>query len=108
MTLSKRQREILAIVEDAVATKGEPPMIVEIAAALGVKSRGYVSNQLDALEHAGALRRQKYYRRGITLPDTITFTVTLRSRTFLDACRAENVRPEIKAAEIINQWCGDQ
>ena len=55
--LTKRQRAILTVIRESVATRGYPPSIREIGDAVGLKSLSSVTHQLNQLELAGYLRR---------------------------------------------------
>lgn len=55
--LTTRQRRILQIIAEAVATRGYPPSIREIGDAVGLASPSSVAHQLNALERKGFIRR---------------------------------------------------
>ena len=55
--LSWRQRKILTVIQQSVRTRGYPPTMREIGAAVGLASTSSVSHQLDELEKAGYIRR---------------------------------------------------
>lgn len=55
--LTARQRRILQIIAEAVATRGYPPSIREIGDAVGLASPSSVAHQLNALERKGFIRR---------------------------------------------------
>lgn len=55
--LTARQRRILSIIADAVATRGYPPSIREIGEAVGLASPSSVAHQLTVLERKGFIRR---------------------------------------------------
>ncbi|HXC85221.1 MAG TPA: transcriptional repressor LexA [Trebonia sp.] len=55
--LTWRQRKILQVIRDGVRTRGYPPSMVEIAAAVGLKSMASVSYQVAKLERKGYLHR---------------------------------------------------
>ena len=56
-TLTARQRRILSIIAEAVATRGYPPSIREIGEAVGLASPSSVAHQLAVLERKGFIRR---------------------------------------------------
>ena len=53
--LTPRQQEILDLICQAIAQKGIPPTIAEIAEAIGVSSSNGVRGHLQALERKGAI-----------------------------------------------------
>ncbi len=55
--LTARQRRILAIIAEAVASRGYPPSIREIGDAVGLASPSSVAHQLTVLERKGFIRR---------------------------------------------------
>ena len=67
MQLTKRQQEILRVVQDHVATHGYPPTVREIGEAVGLTSSSTVHAHLQALESRGALRRDPAKPRAIDL-----------------------------------------
>ncbi len=68
--LSRRQRDVLAIIEDQIAQHGYPPSIREIANRLGLTGTVSVVQHLNALERKGYIRRSRSSSRGISLtPD---------------------------------------
>jgi repressor LexA len=68
--LSRRQRDVLGIIEDQIANHGYPPSIREIANRLGLTGTVSVVQHLNALERKGFIRRSRSSSRGIALtPD---------------------------------------
>jgi repressor LexA len=65
--LSETQQAILALITDKVEQDGVPPSQAEIAAAFGFKGVRAAQYHLEALEHAGAIRRIPGQARGIRL-----------------------------------------
>lgn len=65
--LTPRQSQILDLIREAVAVRGMPPTIAELAAALGVKSTHGVRGHLQALERKGAIELMSGVSRGIRL-----------------------------------------
>lgn len=65
--LTKRQRELLNIVEDLFVKHGVPPTIAELKNKLGVKSDQSVYQLLAKLEEAGLIKRERGKRRSIRL-----------------------------------------
>ena len=55
--LTKRQRQIFAMIREWIDRHGYPPTIREIGAAVGLDSPSSVAHQLKALEERGLIRR---------------------------------------------------
>ncbi len=69
MQLTKRQQEILRVVQDHIARHGYPPTVREIGDAVGLTSSSTVHAHLQALESRGALKRDPTTPRAIDLRD---------------------------------------
>lgn len=70
--LSRRQRDVLTILEEYLQQHGYPPSIREIANSLGLTGTVSVVQHLNALERKGYIRRSKASSRGIALtPDSL-------------------------------------
>ena len=67
MQLTKRQQEILRVVQDHIARHGYPPTVREIGDAVGLTSSSTVHAHLQALESRGALKRDPTKPRAIDL-----------------------------------------
>lgn len=67
MTISKKQREMLAFIEDFVEGNGYPPTHEEIRAGLNISSKSLVNYHLEALENAALITRSPNTPRGIRL-----------------------------------------
>jgi len=65
--LTKRQQEILRVVQDHIARHGYPPTVREIGDAVGLTSSSTVHAHLQALEARGALKRDPTKPRAIDL-----------------------------------------
>lgn len=65
--LTRRQEEVLRIVEDSVAKQGYVPTLREMAVSIGVSSLRTVRDHLAALERKGYLRRPAGRRRAINI-----------------------------------------
>ena len=63
--LSAKQREILEYIMDEVRTKGYPPSVREICAAVGLKSTSTVHGHLARLEKKGYIKRDPSKPRAI-------------------------------------------
>ena len=64
-SLRPRQRQILDLIKQAVATRGYPPSVREIGQHLGLRSPATVHSHLTALEKAGRIRRDSTKPRAI-------------------------------------------
>ena len=67
MSLSDRQRAILAFIRDRIDLDGYPPTQVEIADAFGFKQNATANYHLRALEEAGEIARTPGTARSIRL-----------------------------------------
>ncbi|MBM3681432.1 MAG: transcriptional repressor LexA [Actinobacteria bacterium] len=67
MALTKRQQEVLEVVEQYTEEHGYPPTVREIGEAIGLTSPSTVHAHLKALEQSGALRRDATKPRAIDL-----------------------------------------
>jgi repressor LexA len=65
--LTKRQQEILRVVEDHIERHGYPPTVREIGDAVGLTSSSTVHAHLQALENRGALKRDPAKPRALDL-----------------------------------------
>jgi repressor LexA len=67
MALTRRQQEVLDVVQAHMDEKGYPPTVREIGEAVGLNSPSTVHAHLKALEDAGVLRRDATKPRAIDL-----------------------------------------
>jgi repressor LexA len=65
--LSRRQRAILAFIEDFLAENDYPPTIRDIQRELGISSTSVVDYNLKVLEQRNLIRRNRNISRGIEL-----------------------------------------
>jgi len=65
-TLTARQHEVLAFVEEFCQQQGYPPTVREVAAAFGIQPRA-ADDHLSALKRKGYLRREPGRSRGLAL-----------------------------------------
>lgn len=63
--LTKRQQQILDTIQSSIETRGYPPSVREIGAAVGLASPSTVKHHLDTLERLGALQRDPGRPRAI-------------------------------------------
>ena len=71
--LTARQRKVLEVIRNAVATRGYPPSLREIGQLVGLTSPSSVAHQLSSLERKGYLRRDPNRPRAIEVisPDSV-------------------------------------
>lgn len=67
MALSERQQEIFKYIQRFTSDKGRPPTIREIGLAVNISSTSVVNYNLNILEKAGLLSREKEVSRGLRL-----------------------------------------
>ncbi len=67
MNLSERQNKILSFLKTFTLDNGYPPTIREIGEAVGITSTSVVNYNLDALQRAGLIYRDRTVSRGIRL-----------------------------------------
>lgn len=70
--LSERQQDTYRFIRDYIARHGRAPLLQEIAAGLGISSRGVVHRYVQALEEAGVIELLPGRHRGIRLRDAET------------------------------------
>ncbi len=81
--LTQRQRQILEYIVAEVKSKGYPPSVREIGAAVGLSSSSTVHSHLSALEKKGLIKRDPSKPRALLLidrktdPDENSLTVPL-------------------------------
>jgi len=69
MALSERQQKILDFVKSFTLDNGYPPTIREIGKAVNISSTSVVNYNLDALQRAGLIYRDRTVSRGIRLKE---------------------------------------
>jgi len=67
MALSERQQKILEFIRTFTMESGYPPTIREIGEGVGISSTSVVNYNLNALQRAGYIARDKTVSRGIRL-----------------------------------------
>lgn len=72
MTLSERQNKILSFLKTFTLDNGYPPTIREIGEAVGITSTSVVNYNLDALQRAGMIYRDRTVSRGIRLVEGLS------------------------------------
>ncbi len=69
--LSERQKKILRYIEHTYSDTGYPPTIREIGEAVGIGSTSVVNYNLNKLEQAGYIERERNVSRGLRLLRTL-------------------------------------
>ncbi len=69
-TLTRRQHEIYRYLQDHAAEFPHPPTLDELCQALGLRSKGSLHKQIQALIEAGLVEPMNNQRRGIRLVET--------------------------------------
>jgi repressor LexA len=67
--LTLRQRAVLAVIRETVATRGYPPTVREIGEGVGLTSPSSVAHQLAALERLGFIHRDPNRPRALVVAD---------------------------------------
>jgi repressor LexA len=75
-SLTRRQQEIYDYLQDKLDDFPHPPTLDELCDALGLKSRGSLHKQIQALVDAGLVEPMNNLRRGIRLTETSAETMT--------------------------------
>lgn len=70
--LTKRQQEILQLIQSHISATGSPPTRAEIAKAMGFRSPNAAEDHLKALARKGAIELVPGTSRGIRLPGNIS------------------------------------
>lgn len=72
--LTERQRRILEVIRETVATRGYPPSVREVGDRVGLASPSSVAYQLRVLQERGFLRRDPHRSRAMEIlpPDATT------------------------------------
>ncbi len=63
--LTKRQQQVLSMIQRSIETNGYPPTLREIGDSLGIRSTNGVNDHLKALERKGYLERQESKSRAM-------------------------------------------
>ena len=75
-TLTRRQQEIYDYLREHLDQFPHPPTLDELCDALGLKSRGSLHKQIQALIEAGLVEPMHNLRRGIRLADAVADVAT--------------------------------
>jgi len=71
LNLTRRQQEIYDYLVDNLPKLPHPPTLDELCSALGLKSRGSLHKQVQALIEAGLVEPMNNLRRGIRLTESV-------------------------------------
>ena len=66
-TLTRRQKEILAIIRDYIKYQGYPPTVRELCRIAGVASTNGMLGILDKLKKKGYIKSRPFMARSITI-----------------------------------------
>lgn len=69
-SLTNRQRQILRLIKNRIATRGYPPTVREIGEAVGLASPSSVHAQISTLVEAGRIRRDPSKPRALVVVET--------------------------------------
>jgi repressor LexA len=70
MTLTRRQRAIVDLLRQRVQQQADPPTLSELCQLLGLRSRGSLHKQVQALVDAGLVEPMNRQHRGVRLVST--------------------------------------
>jgi repressor LexA len=71
MDLSRRQRQIMEYIRAFILDNGYPPTIRQIGEAVGISSTSVVNYNLNILQKAGYISRDRTVSRGIKLSEPV-------------------------------------
>ncbi len=102
--LTPRQRRVLAVIRDAVETRGYPPSMREIGQSVGLTSSSSVAHQLRVLEGKGFLRRDPNRPRAleVLLPDDRRAVGAATAATY-DETDSGDARPAAVYVPVVGQ-----
>lgn len=89
--LTMRQRKVLQVIRESVATRGYPPSVREIGEAVGLKSPSSVAYQLKALQAKGLLRKDANRPRAVDIRPAEVAAEEAARETLVDS--ADEQRP---------------
>ncbi|MBB6306250.1 LexA family protein [Xanthobacter tagetidis] len=106
--MTSRQKTVLDFIRSHVERKGFSPTYAEIAAAVGIKSKGGVARMVECLVERGAIRVLTNRARGIALvePGLHLLLQPDVERCLQDFARRNGIAPETAAAEAIRHYVG--
>lgn len=104
MSISDKQKGMLAFIENFVEENGYPPTHEEIRAGLNISTKSLVNYHLEALENAALLSRSPNTPRGIRLTgDSETFQVPLMGH--MTAVSVNELSNNLSTKEVIELTC---
>ena len=104
--LTPRQRAILEMIRETVATRGYPPSVREIGDGVGLTSPSSVSHQLTTLVRLGFLRRDPNRPRALVVADlseNVTAAGTGPQLRVVTSPADEFVRPEAAYVPLVGR-----
>ncbi len=88
MAKQDKQSEIYEYIKDQIRTKGYPPSVREICAAVGLKSTSTVHGHLQRLEKKGFIKRDPTKPRAIELVDSTVYKKEMINIPIIDTVTA--------------------
>ena len=101
--LTEKQRQILEYIKSEIMSRGYPPSVREICAAVQLKSTSSVHSYLSALEEKGYIRRDPTKPRAIEVTDD-AFALTRREMTQIPIVGTITAGEPILAQENIEDY----
>lgn len=103
MGLTQRQRDLFAFIRAYIIEHESAPSYDEMAAGIGLRSKGRISEMVDALVERGAVARMPNRARTITLVDEPALPADLEQRVNAYCRRIGITRPvfDQRAAETL-------
>lgn len=104
--LTTRAVELRAVIRAWISEHGCAPTYDQMAAELGITSKGCVSRLLDQLEQRGIIRRAYHRRQSVELIEPCTLTLSEDVAVALrHAARAAGCTPEEHVAALVRHHC---
>lgn len=99
--LTPRLAQLLRIIDASIRANGYAPAYADMAAALGIRSRGAVCAMVDRLEQRGFITRQRGTARSIAIVDQSGLSPALETEIAAYCRRIGITRPvfDQRAAE---------
>lgn len=99
--LTKKQKQLIAFLDNFMVENGYSPSYREIAAGMGLKSVASVAEHIDNLVALGALKRDPGEPRSLQIVDLSYPETTSLFRTKLSVASEEDAEVLKKAANIL-------
>ncbi len=107
MGLTAKQRELYDFIAATIAETGVAPSFDEMAAAVGLTSKGRIAEILDALVERGCIRRIPNRRRAIEITTAPTVTLNSEILALTDRYAAEHkISRDTAANELLRVALG--